>query len=51
MMLDADVRKGVGVGVDQMRTPADRGVGKAVIFCGRPLWTTPKGKLLELIQF
>ena len=46
MMLNADVRKGEGVG--QMRTPADRGrwVGKWVIFAdvfyGRPL----KGLLL-----
>src|SRR6218665_2369815 len=29
-------------GVDQMRTPADRGRGrKRDIFCGRPLLTTP----------
>jgi len=31
-----------GEGVDQMRTPVDRGVGKGVFSCGRPLWTTPR---------
>src|SRR6218665_1824995 len=31
-----------GEGVDQMRTPADRGRGrKRGLFCGRLLWTTP----------
>jgi len=42
MMLNADVRKGKGV--DQVRTPEDRGegVGKAVfadVLCERPLRT------------
>jgi len=37
MMLNADVRKGEGV--DQMRTGGR--VEKGVVFCGRPLWTTP----------
>ena len=42
MDMDADVR---GVGVGQMRTDADKGVGgqNRPIFCGRSLCTTPNG--------
>ena len=41
LMLDADVRRGGGVG--PMRTEADRGWGgsKTWFSCRRPLWTTP----------
>ena len=42
MMLNADVRKGGG-DWSNADTCGQRGggVGKGVIFCGRPLWTTP----------
>src|SRR6218665_4030214 len=37
-----------GEGVDQMRITADRerGVGKGVFSCGRPLWTTPVARTI-----